>query len=98
MQYKQEMSKARELAEEALTLSEEARMYIVDTLRQSTAGNITDDWENDNDDCEADDVDRAIEAEWAEVAERRWQDYLAGRVQAIDGQKVMEEAYQLLKS
>ena len=94
MQYTQEMSKARELAEEALTLCEEARMYIVDALQQSTASYVeNDDWGETEDE-----TDRAIEAEWAEVAERRWQDFLAGRTKAIDGKIVMEEARQLLRS
>ena len=86
MQYSQEMSKARELAEEALMLSEEARMYIVDALEQSVC-----DYAEDENEFE-------LDAEWSAEIKRRMDDVRSGRAVLYDGEQVLEEVRQLLRS
>ena len=75
MQYSQEMSKARELAEEALTLCEEARMYIVDVIQMSASV------------CDEGETDPEIEAAWVKVAKQRLDEIRSGRVKPIDGKE-----------
>ena len=61
----------KEIIYKALALSEEARLYIADTL-----------WQSAND---SERIDPEIEAAWKKEIKRRVEDARAGRVKIIDG-------------
>ena len=74
MKNTQDYPEANEIIEKALTLSEEARMYIVDLIQQSTEG------------CSLGEPDPEIEAAWVKLAKQRLEEIRSGRVKPIDGE------------
>ena len=74
-------SPVQKLIDQARSYPVEIRTFIAESIMQTPDAS----------------VDPKIEAAWMEEAERRWQEYLDGKIEPVDGEAFLEEVRKKFK-